>query len=98
MEALSAREVSELPNIKSAAKRDALSKAQNAVNKARKSEMKTLIKKFDAKAEEGDKAAAQEAYLTAVKVVDQAASDNLIHKNNAAHKKSRLTKKLNSME
>lgn len=98
MEALSAREVSELPNIKSAAKRDALSKAQNAVNKARKSEMKTLIKKFDAKAEEGDKAAAKEAYLTAVKVVDQAASDNLIHKNNAAHKKSRLTKKLNSME
>ena len=43
-----------MPNIKSAAKRDALSKAQNAANKARKSEMKTVIKKFDAKAEEGD--------------------------------------------
>ena len=95
---MKAREVSELPNIKSAAKRDALSKAQNAANKARKSEMKTLIKKFNAKAEEGDKAGAQEAYKVAVKVVDQAASDNLIHKNNAAHKKSALTKKLNSME
>ena len=35
MEALSAREVSELPNIKSAAKRDALSKAQNAAKKLR---------------------------------------------------------------
>ena len=87
-----------MPNIKSAAKRDALSKAQNAANKARKSEMKTLIKKVDAKVAEGDKAAAQEAYKVAVKVVDQAASDNLIHKNNAAHKKSHLTKKLNSME
>lgn len=87
-----------MPNIKSAAKRDALSKAQNAANKARKSEMKTLIKKVNAKVEEGDKAGAQEAYKVAVKVVDQAASDNLIHKNNAAHKKSSLTKKLNSME
>ena len=87
-----------MPNIKSAAKRDALSKAQNAANKARKSEMKTLIKKLDAKVAEGDKAAAQEAYKVAVKVVDQAASDNLIHKNTAAHKKSALTKKLNSME
>ena len=86
-----------MPNIKSAAKRDALSKAQNAANKARKSEMKTVIKKFVAKVDEGDKAGAQEAYVTAVKVVDKAASDNLIHKNNAAHKKSRLTKKLNTL-
>ena len=86
-----------MPNIKSAAKRDALSKEQNAANKARKSEMKTLIKKFNAKAEEGDKAGAQEAYKVAVKVVDQAASDNLIHKNTAARKISRLTKMVNKL-
>lgn len=91
-------EVSYLPNIKSAAKRDQLSKELNAANKAKKTELKTDIKRFDAKAEEGDKAAAKEAYVQAVKAVDQAASDNLIHKNNAARKKSRLTKKLNSME
>lgn len=86
-----------MPNIKSASKRDEMAKAQAVLNKARKSEMKTVIKKFDLKADEGDKAAAQAAYVLAVKAVDQAASDNLIHKNNAAHKKSRLTKKLNSM-
>ena len=90
-------EVSDLPNIKSAAKRDELSKQQNAVNKAKKSRMKTEIKKFELKAEEGSKAEAQAAYVQAVKVVDQAVADHLIHKNNAARKKSRLTKKLNAM-
>ena len=86
-----------MPNIKSAAKRDELSKLQNAVNKAKKSRMKTEIKKFELKAEEGSKAEAQAAYVQAVKVVDQAVADHLIHKNNAARKKSRLTKKLNAM-
>lgn len=87
-----------MPNIKSASKRDALSKLQNAANKAKKSELKTVIKKFEAKAEEGDKAAAKEAYTQAVKTVDQAVSDHIIHKNNAARKKSRLTKMLNAIQ
>lgn len=87
-----------MPNIKSASKRDALSKLQNAANKAKKSELKTVIKKFELKAEEGDKAAALEAYTKAVKTVDQAVSDNLLHKNNAARKKSSLTKKLNAIQ
>ena len=86
-----------MPNIKSASKRDQLSKLQNEANKAKKSRMKTEIKKFEAKAEAGDKAAATEAYVVAVKTVDQAVADHLIHKNNAARKKSRLTKKLNAI-
>ena len=68
------------------------------VNKAKKSQLKTVIKRFDATVVEGDKAAAQEAYVKAVKAVDQAASDNIIHKNNAARKKSRLTKTLNAIQ
>ena len=87
-----------MPNIKSASKRDALSKVQNAANKAKKSELKTVIKKFETKAEEGDKAAAKEAYTKAVKTVDQAVADHIIHKNNAARKKSRLTKMLNAIQ
>lgn len=87
-----------MPNIKSASKRDALSKLQNAANKSKKSELKTVIKKFESKAVEGDKAAAQEAYTKAVKTVDQAVSDHILHKNNAARKKSRLTKMLNAMQ
>lgn len=86
-----------MPNIKSAAKRDQLSKQQNAANRARKTELKTDIKRFETKTAEGDKAAAQVAYVRAIKAVDKAAADNLIHKNNAARKKSRLTRKLNEL-
>lgn len=86
-----------MPNIKSAAKRDALSKAKNAKNRAAKSLLKTNIKKFEAAVAEGDRETAVSAYKVAVKTVDRAATKNLIHKNSAAHKKSQLTNKLNSM-
>ena len=79
-----------MPNIKSAAKRDQLSKAKNAVNKANKTALKTKIKKFDALVQEDT------AYSDTVKAVDQAVAKGLIHKNNAARKKSRLTKELNA--
>ncbi len=86
-----------MPNIKSAAKRDQLAKARNAANKAKKSELKTLIKKFDAAVAEGNREAAVSTYKVAVKAVDRAAARNLIHKNNAAHKKSSMTVTLNGM-
>ncbi len=83
-----------MPNIKSAEKRDAVSKARYAKNKAIRSEMKTTLKKFDTAVSEGNREAAESAYKVAVKTVDHAASKGLIHKNNAAHKKSALTTKL----
>jgi len=86
-----------LPNIKSSAKRDQLQKAANAKNKAAKSALKTEIKKFDAAVEAGDGARAAETYRAAVKSVDKAASKGLIHKNNAAHKKSAMAKKISAM-
>ena len=87
-----------MPNIKSSAKRDALAKARNAKNKAEKSALKTTIKKFDAAVAEGNKEAAVSTYKVAVKAVDKAAGKNLIHKNNAANKKSKMAHKLNAME
>ena len=87
-----------MPNIKSAAKRDALSKAQNAKNRAAKTLLKTNLKKFDAAIAEGDRETAVSAYKVAVKTVDHAATKHLIHKNNAANKKSQLTVKLNEMQ
>ena len=87
-----------MPNIKSSAKRDALAKARNAKNKAEKSALKTAVKKFDAAVAEGNKEAAVSTYKVAVKAVDKAAVKNLIHKNNAANKKSKMTLKLNAME
>ncbi len=87
----------ELPNIKSSAKRDQLQKAANAKNKAARSALKTEIKKFDAAVEAGDGAKAAETYKAAVKSVDKAVSKGLIHKNNAAHKKSAMAKKINAL-
>ena len=84
-----------MPNIKSSAKRDALQKAANAKNKAAKSALKTELKKFDAAVAAGDGKVAAETYKAAVKSVDKAAAKGLIHKNNAAHKKSAMAKKLN---
>jgi len=87
-----------VPNIKSSAKRDQLAKARNARNKAEKSALKTAVKKFDAAVAEGNRDAAASTYKAAVKAVDKAAGKNLIHKNNAANKKSKMTHKLNAME
>ncbi len=86
-----------MPNIKSAEKRVLVAKANNARNKAAKTELKTSLKKFDTAVSEGNQEAAESAYKVAVKTVDKAATKGLIHKNNAAHKKSSMTVKLNGM-
>ena len=86
-----------MPNIKSAKKRVLVSKLQNEKNRAAKSALKTQLKKFDAALVAGDKAAAEVAYKTAVKSVDQAVIKGLLHKNNAARKKSSMTLKLNKL-
>ena len=86
-----------MPNIKSSKKDVIQSKIAYEKNKANKSELKTNLKKFDAAVESGDKAAAEAAYKVAVKTVDQAVVKGVLHKNNAAHKKSSMTLKVNNM-
>ena len=86
-----------MPNIKSAKKRVKVTATKTLRNKMFKSQMKTIIKKFYAAVESGDKAAATEAYKVAVKCVDQAAARGIIHKNAAAHKKSQFTLALNKL-
>lgn len=90
-------EVFGLPNIKSAKKRVQLAEVRNARNKADKSALKTALKKFEAAAAEGNRTEAEGAYKVAVKIVDKSAAKGLLHKNNAAHKKSAMTIKLNSI-
>ena len=87
-----------MPNIKSSKKDVIRSKIAYEKNKADKSELKTNLKKFDAAVASGDKAAAEAAYKAAVKKIDQAAARGTLHKNNAAHKKSQFTLKLNNMQ
>ena len=86
-----------MPNIKSAKKRVLVNETKAAQNKAAKSALKTDIKKFDAAVAEGNRSEADVAYKVAVKAVDQAAAKGLLHKNNAANKKSALTLKLNKL-
>ena len=91
------KEVRYMPNIKSSKKDVISSKIAYEKNKANKSELKTNLKKFDAALVAGDKAAAEAAYKLAVKSVDKAVLKGLLHKNNAAHKKSTMTIKLNKL-
>ena len=86
-----------MPNIKSAKKRVKVTEAKALRNQIFKSQMKTLIKKYDAAVAAGDRELATAAYKVAVKKIDQAVSHGVLHKNNAAHKKSAFTKKLNAM-
>ena len=84
-----------LANIKSAKKRILVINKKTEVNKSRKSEIKTYIKKFETALNEGNYEKAQEYLRICEKKLYQAAAKNTIHKNAAARKVSRLTKKLN---
>ena len=86
-----------MPNIKSAKKRVLVNKTKAMENKAARSALKTQLKKFDAVVAEGNRSEADSAYKAAVKAVDKAAARGLLHKNNAAHKKSSMTIKLNKL-
>ena len=86
-----------MPNIKSSKKDVISSKIAYEKNKANKSELKTNLKKFEAALVGGDKATAEAAYKVAVQSVDKAVTKGLLHKNNAARKKSSMTLKLNKL-
>jgi len=86
-----------MPNIKSAKKRVKVIEAKTLQNQIFKTQLRTIVKKYNAALETGDKAAATEAYKAAVKKIDQAAARGIIHKNAAAHKKSQFTIKLNNL-
>ena len=86
-----------MPNIKSAKKRVLVNETKAMQNRAAKSALKTDIKKFDAAVAEGNRSEADVAYKVAVKAVDKAVAKGLLHKNNAANKKSSMTLKLNKL-
>lgn len=84
-----------MPNIKSAIKRVSVTKTKTLQNKIIKTKVKNSIKKFEAAVAEGsDNLQAQ--YLETVSQIDRAVSKGVLHKNNAARKKSRLAKHLNN--
>jgi small subunit ribosomal protein S20 len=88
-------EVKLLANIKSAEKRILITEKRTAMNKAKKSEIKTYMKKFDKAIEAGNVEEAKALLKTIDKKLKRAAQKNVIHMNNVSRKVSRLTKKLN---
>ena len=86
-----------MANIKSAKKRIKVIQTKTLQNQMIKSQLHTVVKKFFAAVESGDKEAATAADRLAIKKVDQAAAHGILHKNTAAHRKSAYTLKLNAM-
>ena len=62
-----------------------------------KSELKTLVRKFREAADAGDKDTAVEASRVAARKLDKAVSKGVIHKNQAANRKSAIAKKASSL-
>ncbi|MGO4986822.1 MAG: 30S ribosomal protein S20 [Gallicola sp.] len=85
-----------MANIKSALKRIKVTKRQTQENRAKKTELKTYIKKFDAAVESGNFDEARKILKVVDKKLKKATSKNVIHKNAASRQLSRLSKKLNA--
>ena len=86
-----------MANIKSQIKRIKTNQVRTERNKAVKSELRTWIRKFRVAAASGDKDAASDALRLASKKLDKAVSKGVIHKNQAANKKSAMAKKAASL-
>jgi small subunit ribosomal protein S20 len=87
-----------LANIKSQIKRNKQNQKRRMRNRVYRGTARTYVRKAEAAIKVGDAQASQEEVLKAIKALDKAASKGVIHKNNAARRKSRLVKKLNSMQ
>ena len=82
-----------MANTKSAKKDLRRSEKRRVQNQATKSALKTYVKKARLSAATGDAATSAEALRVAMKALDKAAQNGVIHKNQAARRKSRLVKR-----
>jgi small subunit ribosomal protein S20 len=85
-------------NIKSQIKRNKQNEKARLRNKAVKSELKTAIRKFREAAESGEVEAAVAAQRTAARKLDKAVSKGVIHKNQAANRKSAIAKQTAALQ
>ncbi len=87
-----------MPNMKNAKKRVRIIKKQSETNNNYDASMKTAMKKVEKAVIAKDKTKAEAELKVAIKRIDKAAKANVSSKNKSARCKSRLTKKVNSME
>jgi len=86
-----------LANIRSAIKRARQNPKRRARNRMVRSRTRTYAKRANATIATGDRARAEEDVQVAVRELDRATQKGVIHRNNAARRKSRLMKKLNAL-
>jgi small subunit ribosomal protein S20 len=84
-------------NIKSQKKRILTSEKARQRNNSVKSELKTAIRAVTTALDSSDKDAAAAALQTASRKLDKAVSKGVLHKNNAANRKSAISKKVNAL-
>jgi small subunit ribosomal protein S20 len=84
-------------NHKSAEKRIRQTEKRTAINRARKSRVRTFVKKVEAAIASGDKEAAQSALRLAQPELHRAGSKGVLHKNTVARKLSRLAARINAL-
>jgi small subunit ribosomal protein S20 len=87
-----------LANIKSAIKRNRQNKKRRLRNRIYRGRARTSVRNAKVAIEDGDLGAAREATLQAVSALDKAAEKGILHKNNAARRKSRLMQRLATLE
>jgi small subunit ribosomal protein S20 len=87
-----------MANHKSALKRIRQTEKRRVANRAYRNRARTLVKQARGEIEAGNLAEAIAATKLAVQDLDRAASKGIIHKRNAARRKSRLMKKLHALE
>ena len=86
-----------MANIKQQKKRIRLAARQRLRNRHVKSTIKTLFKKLDATVEAHEAEQARTLATTLTRRIDQAAAKGILHKNNAARKKSRVAHTLSRL-
>ena len=87
-----------MANIKSQIKRNKTNEKARQRNKAVKSELKTAIRRVREAVAAGDGEKATEAARVASQKLDKASSKGVLHKNNAANKKSAIAQKVASLQ
>ena len=89
--------VSKLANIKSQIKRNLTNEKARLRNKQVRTEVKSVIRAVREQVEAGNADEAKTALQTASRTLDKAVSKGVLHKNNAANRKSKLAKLVNGL-
>ncbi len=87
-----------MPNLKNAKKKVNVNEKKAKINNEFAASMKTSIKNVEKAIASKDKKLAEDKLKVAIKTIDKAKQNGVTSKNTSARNKSRLTKKVNSME